>query len=219
VPPRRPISGATVGLPAPGVTRRLRELPDSIWLDRLLRSRLWIWIIGLGLGGIVAMQVSLLKLNTGISRAVQASSTLERSNAQLEEQVATLSTGERVRDAAAQLGLVMPAAGSVGYLTVRPGFDVKRALGRMTPPSPQALELLAAGGRVAPLVTAAPAVTTATTATTAAAPAVTPVPQPAATATPAPAAAATPAPPATTQAPPPTAAGVTGAAAAPSGQG
>ena len=36
------------------------------------------------LGGIVAMQVSLLRLNSGISRAVQTQSTLERQNATLQ---------------------------------------------------------------------------------------------------------------------------------------
>ena len=42
------------------------------------QSRGCIWLIGIMLGGIVAMQVSLLRLNTGISRAVQTQSTLEQ---------------------------------------------------------------------------------------------------------------------------------------------
>ena len=40
-------------------------------MDRLVRSRAWVVIIGFGLIGIVAMQVSMLKLNTGIGRAVE----------------------------------------------------------------------------------------------------------------------------------------------------
>ena len=47
------------------------------------------------LGGIVAMQVSLLRLNTGISRAVQTQETLERQNATLQAAIAELTSGER----------------------------------------------------------------------------------------------------------------------------
>jgi hypothetical protein len=73
--PRRPISGATVTLPSVPL-RHLRSLPDNRWLDGLLRSRAWIWLLGIGLGGIVFMQVSLLKMNAGISRAVESAATL-----------------------------------------------------------------------------------------------------------------------------------------------
>ena len=56
------------------------------------------------LGGIVAMQVSLLKLNSGISRAVETSATLERQNGALEADIARLGATERVRSAAARPG-------------------------------------------------------------------------------------------------------------------
>jgi hypothetical protein len=65
--PRR--SGTT------GVFARIRALPEHRVIDRLLRSRAWIWALGALLGGIVAMQVSLLKLNSGISRAVETTTT------------------------------------------------------------------------------------------------------------------------------------------------
>ena len=66
--PSRRISGPiarsvpAVTLPAPrhgstGAFERLRALPDHRMVDRLLRGRAWIWLIGLMLGGIVAMQV------------------------------------------------------------------------------------------------------------------------------------------------------------------
>jgi hypothetical protein len=206
-PPRRQISGATVTFPTTGAMRRLRAVPDHRWLDSLLRSRAWIWLMGVGLGGIVFMQVSLLKMNAGIGRAVETAATLERTNAQLEGQVAELSSGDRIRTAAEGLGLIAPDAGSVGYLKVRPGLDGRRAARNMTAPSEQARQLLASGGRPTVVAPPAPATTT-TTATTA---------TPQATATPAPQATATPAP---TSAPPvaPTGA-ATGAATAPSGQG
>jgi hypothetical protein len=224
MPDRRPLSGATVALPSARPLRRLRAVPDHRLLDTLLRSRAWIWLLGIGLGGIVFMQVSLLKMNSGISRAVETAATLERSNAQLEGQVAELSSGERIRTLASGLGLISPDAGSVGYLRVRPGVDGRRAARNMTTPSDQARQLLASGGRptatapIAPIVPIVPAATT-----TAPAPAATTTPAPAATATPAPAATATPAPAAAPVSAPTGGTtgttGATGAAAAPSGQG
>ena len=97
---------------------RVRALPDHRLVDRLLRSR----AVDLGarhrlLGGIVAMQVSLLKLNSGISRAVETTTTLERQNAELEARSRELAATDRDRDRApSALGMLMPAAGDVGYL-------------------------------------------------------------------------------------------------------
>ena len=213
-PARRPISGATVTFPTTESLRRLRALPDNRWLDKLLRSRAWIWLLGVGLGGIVFMQVSLLKMNAGIGRAVETAATLERANAELQGQVATLSSGDRVRLLAGGMGLVEPDAGDVGWLRVRPGVDGRRAARNMSSPTEQARQLLASGGRVtatpvAPTTTTSPTTTTPVTTTTT----TTPAPAPAATATPAPVATATPAPQSVPASAP------TGATAAPSGQG
>src|ERR1700748_3073861 len=93
-PSRRPVPA--VALPAPSLFERLISLPDNRVVDRLLRGRLCIWVIGIMLGGIVAMQVSLLKLNAGISRAVQTQDTLVRTNSDLEAQVASLTDYDRV---------------------------------------------------------------------------------------------------------------------------
>jgi len=146
----------------------------------VLRSRGCILLIGILLGGIVAMQVSLLKLNAGISRAVQASSTLERQNADLEDSIARLSSGERIRRAAANAGMVSPPAGDIGFLQSRGSRDAALAAVRMQPPSAQAKALMANGGID---------------------PNATPVPTP----TPAPAAAITPSPSVTTATPTPAA--------------
>jgi hypothetical protein len=163
-----------------GVFERLRALPETRVVDGLLRGRAWIWLIGLLLGGIVAMQVSLLKLNAGISRAVTAAGTLQRQNADIETDIAKLSSGERVRAAAAREGMVMPQAGAVDYLSARPDRDAVLAARRMQPPSESAAAVMANGGRepgvLAP-VTAEPQVT---------APPSTAVATPTPTATPAP---------------------------------
>jgi hypothetical protein len=162
---------------------RLGRLPDHRVVDGLLRSRGWIVVIGVLLGGIVAMQVSLLKLNSGITRAVEASSTLERQNADMQANIARLSSGQRVSSNAAQDNMVFPPAGEVRYLSVRPSRDAALAAQRMTAPSAAAQALMAAGGHGA--LTAATPSTTSTpapaTASTTATPATAATPSPTAT--------------------------------------
>ncbi|MEJ7825123.1 MAG: hypothetical protein WKF48_06815 [Solirubrobacteraceae bacterium] len=92
------------------------DVSSSRAMDRLVRSRIWIGVIAFALLGIVATQVSLLKLNTGISKAVLTASTLERSNAGLRREVSRLSAPDRIRPMAEAQGLVMPAPADVGYL-------------------------------------------------------------------------------------------------------
>ena len=177
-PPRRvsgpSVRGGAVALPAPprrgttGVFERVARLPDHRMVDRLLRGRAWIWVVGILLGGIVAMQVSLLKLNAGISRAVEASATLQRQNSDLEATIARLSSGERIRAQAEAEGMIMPPAGQVGYLRTRPGIDVARAAARMQPPSDAARQLMADGGILPGAGASAPVVPTGTGATAAA---------------------------------------------------
>jgi cell division protein FtsL len=150
-PVARPATAPAPALPRrrgnTGVFERLRTVPDHRVVDRLLRSRLWIIIVGALLGGIVAMQVSLLKLNSGISRAVETSATLERQNAALEASIARLGATERIRSVAATRGMVLPPAGEVRYVRVRP-TDAGRAASVMTPPTEDARALLANGGVV-----------------------------------------------------------------------
>ena len=184
--------------PVTGVFDRIKALPDHRVIDRLLRGRVWICFIGVALMGIVAMQVSMLKLNSGISRAVETTATLERQNSDMEARIARLASGERIRAAADTGGMVTPAAGEVHYLRVRGGIDGRLAARRMRAPSDDAKSLMANHGVVpgslmapvtpvvpattAPTVAATPAATPAVTpAATPVAPAVTPVPTPAAT--------------------------------------
>jgi cell division protein FtsL len=195
-----------------GAFERLLALPDLRLVDRLLRGRVWIWLIGILLGGIVAMQVSLLKLNTGISNAVTTSATLERVNADLETEVARLSSGERIQRTAAEEGMVAPAAGDVGYLTARPGRDEGLAVDRMQSPSDEAEQVMANGGKAPAEL--APGTVTPVVPEAAATPVPPTVPAPAATVAPAPT--ATPMPTATPEPLPPAATG-TGATTAPAG--
>jgi hypothetical protein len=178
-----PAPAGPAGVPRRGSTgffARVRALPDHRLLDRLLRSRLWIWALGIALLGVVAMQVTLLKLNSGISRAVETTTTLERQNAALEESITRLTATDRIQVGAEALGMLMPAAGDVGYLNARPD-DAQRAVSRMEPPSEEAAALLAnagivPGSMIAPSVVAAPAATATATPATTPTPVATPAP-------------------------------------------
>jgi len=113
------------------------NLSASRLMDRLVRSRGWVVIVAIGLIGIVAMQVSMLKLNAGIGRAVETVSSLERSNATLRGEVSRLSAGDRIQALAGTRGFVMPAPADVTFL--RAGnlrSDGYRAAQRMRPPDP-----------------------------------------------------------------------------------
>jgi cell division protein FtsL len=184
------------------------DVSASRAMDRLVRSRVWIGIIAFGLIGLVTMQVSLLKLNSGIGRAVQTSSTLERSNSALRAEISTLSAGDRIQRLAEAKGMVMPAPSDIAYLRAGSARDdAVRAVHQMRAPDPSvpagfagvASQALAPVS-TAPATTAAPT-TTATTAPAGSTPAAaTPAPTtPAATTPPASAAPATTATPAAQQ--------------------
>jgi hypothetical protein len=161
-PSRRPIPAGRA-IPQRGRTgafEKLSRLPDHRVVDRLLRGRACILVIGLMLGGIVAMQVSLLRLNSGISRAVQTQSTLAAQNMALEKQIAQARSGDGVGAAAAAIGMVDPPAGERRFVTARPATDPRRAARRMEPPSQRAIEIMANGGML-PGALAAPGTTAA----------------------------------------------------------
>lgn len=99
------------------VARRCAGVPDARLLERLVRGRLWIPLIGGMLILLVFLQLTLLSLNAGIGQSIETSSMLERKNSALALQVSKLSAGQRVEDLAAGGGMVMPAAGSVVYAT------------------------------------------------------------------------------------------------------
>ncbi len=201
--------GQRVAAPDPFILRalhRTRALADSRFLDRLIRGRLWIPIVAAGLMGIVFMQVSMLKLNAGIGRAVQSAATLERQNTNLRAAVSGMESGTRIDAAARRLGMVVPVDGSTHYVTAATRGLATTAASRMTAADPEAIARSKAATALAAGQTAGAALTAAATgaAVTQAAPA-------GATATAAPAAATiTPPPPATQQ--------PTGATAAPATQ-
>jgi hypothetical protein len=109
------------------VLQRLRTLPDAVVVDRLVRGRAWIALIGVLLMGLVAMQVSELKLSASVSRAVQQGANLERRNGELKAAVSRLSGEQRLQVTGTRLGMFMPAAGAIHFLTLKPPRDASQA--------------------------------------------------------------------------------------------
>jgi hypothetical protein len=113
------------------------RVPDARVLDRLIRGRVWIGLIAAALVVLVFMQVSLLKLNTGISADLMTSQNLERQNAELRASVSSLDSGQRIQDLAAARGMVMPDDGQLRFLTAGPPGDGERAARAITEPDVQ----------------------------------------------------------------------------------
>jgi hypothetical protein len=134
-PPLRVVAGgAAIASRVAGVAL---DVSASRAMDRLVRSRAWIVIVAFGLIGIVAMQVSMLKLNAGIGRAVETADTLQRTNVSLRGELSRLSDGARIQSLAAARGFVMPAPVDVTYLRAGDSrTDGVRAASRMVAADP-----------------------------------------------------------------------------------
>jgi cell division protein FtsL len=173
-------------------------------LDALLSGRGWIALIAVLLVGIVFFNVDLLQMNRDIAKNAERASALKRENARLRLDVARLASSERIQEAAAGLGLVLPAPGEVRYLKARPVLDARRAAKRITEPNsafvPPAPVVTAPEPSVPPATTSTPPATTTTPPATTTTPPATTTAPPTTTSPPA----TTTAPPATTTAPPAT---------------
>jgi hypothetical protein len=84
---------------------RVETSAVSRLLDRLIRSRMWIFLVAFALIGIVAMQLWLLKLNGGIGRAIEHESYLQRANAALSAENSAKSAGDLVEQNAIANGM------------------------------------------------------------------------------------------------------------------
>jgi len=131
--PRRPLSARLASF--------ARSLPDHRLLHRLVTARSWIPILAVMLAGIVAMQVSLLKLGANTGRLIEKSSTLQSTNEQLRARVGTLADDQRIERLAAGMGMVMPAPTAVSYLDSTTPVTPTAAAGAITAPSPTTFAL------------------------------------------------------------------------------
>jgi hypothetical protein len=105
-------------------------------LDRLIRGRAWIPLLGVMLAGIVAMQVEVLKLGASIGRSIEQTTALQTRNETLRETISSLDDDERIKGLAAKQGMVMPVAGGVGFLSAgAPTRTVDRAITNIHSPN------------------------------------------------------------------------------------
>jgi cell division protein FtsL len=104
-------------------------------LDRLLRGRAWVLLIGTLLVGIVFFNVDLLRVNRSIAATAQKNTALKQENARLLLEEAKLASSTRIQETAAAGGMVMPAPGDVHFLKAN-GRNPRLAAQRMTSPSP-----------------------------------------------------------------------------------
>jgi hypothetical protein len=162
--PTRPSSVSLSGRAAEFV----RGLPDHPLLDRLVRGRAWIPVLGVMLAGIIAMQVEVLKLNASMGRSITLASSLQTRNEQLRTSVSSLSDAHRIERLAARMGMVMPGPTSVDFLHGR-GSAARAAASIHAPDSSMFDSALQASAlQAAAATTPAPATSTlsSTTATT-----------------------------------------------------
>ena len=172
---RRPTDQPVVRAPlAARSAAFIRGLPDHALLDRIIRGRYWIPLLGVLLVGIVAMQVEVLKLNAGIGRALEQTTSLQNRNEQLQAAVARGADDQRIESMAAHMGMVMPQPAAIRFLQRHPVADVEKAISNIHVPSATGFEAaLTAAGSPA---TADSAATTAASAATGGAPTPTPTP-------------------------------------------
>ena len=114
-------------------------------LDRLIRGRVWIPLLGVMLAGIVAMQVEVLKLGASMGRSLEANSTLSAQNATLQESVASLADDQRIEQLAASMGMVMPPPSAVGFLSPHGRGVEAKAAANIHQPNPGSFDYLTSG--------------------------------------------------------------------------
>ncbi len=111
---------------------RPRELPR---LDRLVRGRAWIPLLGVILVAIVGLRVGVLKLGSSVGRELQQATALESSNQLLRSQVSELSGNQRIEGLAAKLGMEMPGPEDIHFVTAQVGTHVGAAIGNIQTPA------------------------------------------------------------------------------------
>ncbi len=109
----------------------LHRFPGRALFDRLLRGRAWIGLLTFSLIGIVAMQLLVLELNTGIGHTLQREALLQRQNTQLGIEDSAASAGERVELLAGDAGMAIAAPTALHFLGGG-ASDLRRAVAVLT---------------------------------------------------------------------------------------
>jgi cell division protein FtsL len=156
-----------VELPSPstlaqGTAAFVVSLPESSLLDRVIRGRTWIPLLGILLVGIVGMQVENLKLNAGLGTAVEQTTTLQSRNDALRSYDAELSDPQRIEGIAAQHGMVMAPPASIKFVSPGSSTSVNAAIASIHAPG-SAYFVSPVGTSSAAAAAASPGSTTTTT--------------------------------------------------------
>jgi hypothetical protein len=137
-PPKAPAPTRSVSRPLPLGRRTVsfvRSLPNHALLDRIIRGRAWIPLLGVMLAGIVAMQVEVLKLSASMGRSIERSTSLQSRNEILRASVAGLADDQRIERLAVGMGMLMPAPDAVNFLAVGKAPNVGGAVAGIHQPN------------------------------------------------------------------------------------
>jgi hypothetical protein len=114
-----------VAQPRPGIAEtvlgRLSSLSEHRMLDRLIRGRMWIGLVAFALIGIVAMQLAILELNTGIGHSLERVARLQRENPEMSIENSAAAAGENVEPKAVARGMETAPVATIQFLTSSPG--------------------------------------------------------------------------------------------------
>lgn len=105
-------------------------IADSSLIERLTRGRSWIVLLGVLLGGIVAINVFGLGLSASSSTTEARIDALQSDNGVLRARNAKLLSTEEIQRKAAELGLAIPAPDAIHYLDSA-GSDAAKAAKRL----------------------------------------------------------------------------------------
>lgn len=117
---------------------RLSFRPQATWIDRIVRGRAWIPLLGVTLVAVVGLRVEVLKLGSSVGRQLQQVTVLQSANAVLRSQVSALSDNARIEGMAETMGMVMPGPMDIHFLKSSVGLHVGAAIRAISAPSPSA---------------------------------------------------------------------------------
>jgi hypothetical protein len=103
-------------------------------VDRLVRGRAWIPVLGVLLAGIIAMQVEILKLGTTLGRSIERTASLQSKNESLQASIASLGDDQRIERLAAGMGMVTPSASLLSFVRAHPQHQLAAALANIHAP-------------------------------------------------------------------------------------
>jgi len=117
-----------------GLLGAVEALSTHRLLDRLIRGRMWIGLVAFALIGIVTLQLGLLKLNSGIGRAIERTAKLQTENAALSIENSELASGDRVESQAQRLGMKLVSIDGLHFLSSHSRSDVGHAAAALREP-------------------------------------------------------------------------------------